>query len=193
MVAKLRLKPRWMLAALVAVSLTGCVTVPDEIKGTSPTPQMDLVRVMNAPQLYVGQEARFGGRVINIINQQGKTRLEIATLPLDAGARPILNSPSLGRIYADANGFLEPSDYRGQLVTVVGPITGTAQGKVGGTTYTYMTMNANEWKRWRVTQQIVMPPQPMDPWLWGGPRPWGYYPWGWYDPAPARVETVVTE
>ncbi len=69
---------RWLLAAAVAVALSGCVSVPDAIKGTSPTPQQDLVRVMNAPQLYVGQEARFGGKVVNVQNQQGKTRLEIA-------------------------------------------------------------------------------------------------------------------
>ena len=67
---------RWLLAAAVAVALSGCVSVPDAIKGTSPTPQQDLVRVMNAPQLYVGQEARFGGKVVNVQNQQGKTRLD---------------------------------------------------------------------------------------------------------------------
>ncbi len=67
---------RWLLAAAVAVALSGCVSVPDAIKGTSPTPQQDLVRVMNAPQLYVGQEARFGGKVVNVQNQQGKTRLK---------------------------------------------------------------------------------------------------------------------
>ncbi len=37
---------RWLLAAAVAVALSGCVSVPDAIKGTSPTPQQDLVRVM---------------------------------------------------------------------------------------------------------------------------------------------------
>lgn len=56
------------------------------------------MRVMNAPQLYVGQEARFGGKVVNVQNQQGKTRLEIATVPLDSGARPVLGEPSRGRI-----------------------------------------------------------------------------------------------
>ncbi|MDR6358995.1 Slp family outer membrane lipoprotein [Klebsiella sp. SORGH_AS 1173] len=66
---------RWLLAAAVAVALSGCVSVPDAIKGTSPTPQQDLVRVMNAPQLYVGQEARFGGKVVNVQNQQGKNPL----------------------------------------------------------------------------------------------------------------------
>ncbi len=66
---------RWLLAAAVAVALSGCVSVPDAIKGTSPTPQQDLVRVMNAPQLYVGQEARFGGKVVNVQNQQGENPL----------------------------------------------------------------------------------------------------------------------
>lgn len=185
-----------LLAGLVTVALSGCVTVPDAIKGTSPTPQQDLVRVMNAPTLYVGQEGRFGGKVINVINQQGKTRLEIASVPLDEGARPVLGEPSVGRIYADINGFVDPVDFRNQLVTVVGPITGTEAGKVGSASYTYMVMQVNGYKRWRLQQQIMMPPQPLDPWFSGpGPYPWrtGYGPWGWYPPEPARLQTVVTE
>ena len=83
-----------ILAGTFALMLSGCVTVPDAIKGSSPTPQQDLVRVMSAPQLYVGQEARFGGKVVAVQNQQGKTRLEIATVPLDSGARPTLGEPS---------------------------------------------------------------------------------------------------
>lgn len=180
---------------LSVLLLGGCVSVPDAIKGTSPTPQQDLVRVMNAPQLYIGQEARFGGRVVNVDNQQGKTRLEIATLPLDSAARPLLGQPSRGRIYADVNGFLDPVDFRNQLVTVVGPISGTVEGKIGSSPYKFMVMQVNGFKRWRVTQQVMMPPQPIDPWMWG-PRPgwgYGYGPWGWYNPGPAQVQTVVTE
>lgn len=185
-----------LAGAVIAATalLTGCVTVPDVIKGTSPTPQQDLTRVMNAPQLYVGQEARFGGKVLSVENQQGKTRLQIATVPLDDGARPSLSSASVGRIYADVNSFLDPVDYRGQLVTVVGPITGTADGKVGNTPYKFMTMQVNGLKRWRVTQQVMLPPQPIDPWMWG-PNPWrggyGYGHWGWYNPGPAVIQDVV--
>lgn len=186
---------RLFIAGAIAVALSGCVTVPDAIKGSSPTPQQDLVRVMNAPELYVGQEARFGGKVVDIQNQQGKTRLEIATVPLDSGARPTLGEPSRGRIYADVNGFLDPVDFRGQLVTVVGPITGTAQGKIGNTPYKFMTMQVSGYKRWHLTQQVMLPPQPIDPWMWG-PHPYrygGYGGWGWYNPGPAQVQTIVTE
>ena len=139
---------RFLMAGAVAIALSGCVTVPDAIKGTSPTPQQDLVRVMNAPELYVGQEARFGGKVVEVINHQGKTRLEIATVPLDDGARTVLGEASRGRIYADVSGFLDPVDFRGQLVTVVGPITGSVAGKIGNTPYKFMT--------WRSKSAIII-------------------------------------
>lgn len=187
---------RLLTVGALALALTGCISVPDAIKGSSPTPQQDLVRVMNAPELYVGQEARFGGKVVEVINQQGKTRLEIATVPLDSGARPILGEASRGRIYADINGFLDPVDFRGQLVTVVGTITGAEQGKVGNTPYKFMILQANGYKRWHVQQQVMMPPP--DPWYWG-PHPWrygygyGYGGWPGYGPGPAQVRTVVTE
>ncbi|QGN38625.1 Slp family lipoprotein [Klebsiella oxytoca] len=185
---------RWVVAAACVAALSGCVSVPDAIKGTTPTPQQDLVRVMNAPQLYVGQEARFGGKVVNVLNQQGKTRLEIATVQLDEAARPGLGEPSRGRIFADVNGFIDPVDFRGQLVTVVGPIVGVVDGKVGNTAYQFMLMNVTGYKRWNVVQQVVMPPQPIDPWMFG-PRPWvyGHGGWGWYNPGPAEVRNVVTE
>ena len=60
-----------LLAGAFALMLSGCVTIPDAIKGSSPTPQQDLVRVMNAPQLYVGQEARFGGKVVIFRTSRG--------------------------------------------------------------------------------------------------------------------------
>jgi outer membrane lipoprotein len=117
-----------LLAAAVAVALSGCVSVPDAIKGTSPTPQQDLVRVMNAPQLYVGQEARFGGKVVNA-EPAGENPL--GNRHRAAGQRRATGAgrASRGRIYADVNGFLDPVDFRGQLVTVVGPITGVVDGK----------------------------------------------------------------
>ncbi len=82
----------------------------------------------------------------------------------------MLGEPSRGRIFADVNGFLDPVDFRGQLVTVVGPIAGVVDGKVGSTPYKFMLMNATGYKRWNVVQQVVMPPQPIDPWMLG-PRP----------------------
>ncbi|WP_237388393.1 Slp family lipoprotein [Xenorhabdus sp. Sc-CR9] len=103
--------------------LVGCVSVPDVIKGTTKTPVEKLSSVKNAPELYIGHEGRFGGKVLSILNEKDQTRLEISTLPLAGNAAPRLGTASLGRIYAYVNYFLEPSDFKDHYVTVVGLIT----------------------------------------------------------------------
>lgn len=182
------------------LALSGCVTIPPAIQGTSPTPVTELASVQNAPQLFKGAEARFGGTVVTMVNERGRTILEIAAVPLDSGARPILGEPSQGRLLATVNGFLDPVDFRGQLVTVVGPITGVSEGKIGQTPYRFVTMNATGYLRWRIAQQIIMPPQPIGVWGpgwgpgWGPhPGPWGPGWGGWYNPGPAQIQTFVTQ
>ena len=185
---------------LASVLLSGCVSVPDSVKGTSPTPQQDLARVMNAPQLYVGQESRFGGKVVKVVNKDGMTRLEIAAQRLDDTARPMLGTASIGRIYADIKGFVDPIDFNNQMVTVVGPIKGTEKGEVGQASYNFVTVDVTGYQRWHLTQQIVSPPQPIDPWIWYGPPRghhrggyWGPPPFGMYNTGPSQVQTILTE
>lgn len=47
------------------------------------------------------------------------------------------------------NGFVDRVDYRNQLMTVVGPITGVEKGKIGQTSYDFVTVNVKSYKRWR--------------------------------------------
>ncbi|MGV3344394.1 Slp family lipoprotein [Enterobacteriaceae bacterium LUAb1] len=189
-----------VIACLIIVQ-TGCVAIPDAIKSASPVPQQDLLRVMNAPQIYIGQEARFGGEVLNVSNTDGMTRLEIAAMPLDEGARPVQGAISAGRIIAEVKGFLDPVDFNHQMVTVVGIISGTRQGIIDKANYTFVVLSVTGYQRWRRVQQIIMPPQPINPWVWyGAPDGWhGNYLWGaapgWglYNPGPARIQTILTE
>ncbi|MGM3175427.1 Slp family lipoprotein [Dickeya lacustris] len=177
---------------LSVLGLSGCVSLPDEIRGTSATPQMDLRRVMTEPKVFVGQESRFGGRVVEVRNDANRTRLEIVSLPLDDGGRPELDAPSPGRFIAYINGFVDPVEVKNQLITVVGPITGAEQGNIGDKPYRYVVVDVRGYKRWRVVQQVMLPPRAYDP-MWDRRY---HHAWGpgwdqWY--APARVESVVTE
>ncbi|WP_213978138.1 Slp family lipoprotein, partial [Serratia marcescens] len=52
-----------LAVACGALVLSGCVTVPDAIKGSTPSPVTQLSSVQNAPNLFTGAEARFGGTV----------------------------------------------------------------------------------------------------------------------------------
>ncbi|WP_243077800.1 Slp family lipoprotein [Pantoea sp. MQR6] len=179
--------------------LTGCVSIPDNIKGGSALPQQDLLRVMNDPAIYKGQESRFGGKVVNVKNLNGKTRLEIATQPLDDSARPRLGAASVGRIYADIHGFVDPVDVKDQYVTVLGAIKGTEAGMIGEAKYNFVVIDVRGYQRWHLTKQVMSPPQPIDPWIWYGPTRhragyWGPNPyWGMYSSGPAQVETILTE
>ena len=190
-----------MSGALLACALllSGCVSVPDSIKGSSQLPQQDLLRVMNAPELYVGQESRFGGKVVNVTNLNGSTRIEIATQPLDDSARPRLGAASVGRIYADVRGFVDPVDLNNQYITVLGTIKGTEKGDIGKANYNFVVLEVRGYQRWHLTQQVMTPPQPIDPYIWYGPtrhRPgyWGPNPyWGMNLGGPAQVQTILTE
>ncbi|MEA9389493.1 Slp family lipoprotein [Acerihabitans sp. TG2] len=176
------------------LALSGCATVPQAVRGTSATPQQDLVRVLNAPSLYVGQEARFGGKVVKVTNLPGRTRLEITSVGLDDSARPQMHLQSDGRIVAYVNGFLEPADFDHQWVTVVGPIVGTEQGTIGQTHYTFVVIRAEGYKRWQLVRQIVAPMgPPMSPWGWDGRygRGWGPDFGMGYGYGNAEVENVL--
>lgn len=191
--------PALMLMSVLL--LAGCVTVPQSIRGISPQPQQNLSQVMNAPQLYTGQESRFGGKVVQVINRNGLTRIELAVQPLDDSARPVLGSAAVGRIYADINGFVDPVDFNNQYLTVLGNIRGTEKGKIGQASYDFLVIDVTGYQRWRLASQVMTPPMPIDPWIGYGPGP-GHYRhgyrgvnpwWGFYNSGPAPVQTYLTE
>ena len=181
------------------LALTGCVSIPASIQGSVQNPTDNLTSVQNAPEMYIGQEARFGGKVLAVKNETARTRLEIAVMALNKyDAAPELNSPSIGRIYAYLNGFREPSDFTNRYITVVGKITGEQHGKVGQVPYKYVTLDVTGFQRWNVAQSVMLPPS--GPWgygYYGDPyfynHPWGYgYGYG-YPGGPVPVQTYLTE
>ncbi|MBT0722368.1 Slp family lipoprotein [Rosenbergiella collisarenosi] len=186
-----------MACVLPVVLLTGCVSIPKSIQGNAPLPQQDLTRVMSAPQLYVGQESRFGGKVVRVTNRDNTTRIELMVQPLDEGARPILGAASLGRLYADVPSFIDPAELTNQYLTVLGNIQRVEPGKIGQQNYNFLVIAVTGYQRWHLTQQVMSPPMPMDPWLWYGPRydrrgfidPW----WGYSMQGPMPVQTFLTE
>ncbi|QGX91360.1 Slp family lipoprotein [Tatumella sp. TA1] len=186
-----------MACVLPVVLLTGCVSIPKSIQGNAPLLQQDLTRVMSAPQLYVGQESRFGGKVVRVTNRDNTTRIELMVQPLDEGARPILGAASLGRLYADVPSFIDPAELTNQYLTVLGNIQRVEPGKIGQQNYNFLVIAVTGYQRWHLTQQVMSPPMPMDPWLWYGPRygrrgfidPW----WGYSMQGPMPVQTFLTE
>lgn len=99
-------------------------------------------------------------------------------------AVPILNTPSVGRLYAYIDRFLEPSDFTGHYVTVVGTITGIEAGKIGSVSYQYVKIAVTGYQRWNQMQSIVLPPTGAgwygSPWYPNYPHSlyyWNWSPW----------------
>ncbi|PHM28540.1 Slp family lipoprotein [Xenorhabdus innexi] len=177
--------------------LIGCASVPDSIKGTTKHPEENLISVKNRPDLYIGHEGRFGGKVLSVLNEKGRTRLEISTMPLASNAAPLIEAPSLGRLYAYVNSFLEPTDFKNHYVTVIGFIKGIEKGKVGDSPYNYVVLNVNGFKRWHEERRISFPYSMGNMWNYSG-DPFYDYPYfnEWEEHPvirPVPVETILTD
>ena len=72
-------KLTYIAFSAMTLLLSGCASIPSSIKGHGqPDLQKDFLKLKQTPNLYVGQQARLGGLVINVVNQPHETLLEIA-------------------------------------------------------------------------------------------------------------------
>ena len=135
--------------------LAACSSIPQNIKGNNqPDIQKSFVAVHNQPGLYVGQQARFGGKVINVINGKTDTLLEIAVLPLDSYAKPDIEANYQGRLLARQSGFLDPVNYRNHFVTILGTIQGEQPGFINKVPYNFLEVNMQGIQVWHLREVV---------------------------------------
>lgn len=175
------MKSSLFIFLLACLTLSGCVSIPQEIQGNSRSlSEISYQDIQQDVSRFNGQEVRLGGKVLNVVNGQNETSFEVAVLPLDYSARPELGTAFLGRIIVKADRFIEPLTLKGHLVTVLGTVTGTTNGKVGEADYQYLTLSLQGYQVWQIRDNIV----PINYFGFGdyGPDPYWRYGWGWYPP-----------
>jgi len=181
------MKTPLVISLLACLALSGCVSVPQDIQGNnSLLAKVSYQDIQQNIAGFNGQQVRLGGKVLNVVNHQNETLFEVAVLPLDSSARPELGTAFQGRIIVKASKFIDPLTLKDHLVTVLGTVTGTTDGKVGEADYRYLTLSLQGYQVWQVRENIVpvnytgvgiYGPNPY--WRYG----WGstYMPgWGWY-------------
>jgi outer membrane lipoprotein len=100
----------------------------------------------------------WGGVVVNTTHEKNSTLIEIVAYPLGFNHKPDTDGQAIGRFLAEHPGFLETIDYApGRLVTVVGPLRSTRQGRIGESDYTYPVVGVREIKLWPAPRQIERP------------------------------------
>ncbi|WP_067700396.1 MULTISPECIES: Slp family lipoprotein [unclassified Erwinia] len=155
----------------VILFLSGCASVPQSIRGEpgaiSPA---SFEKISQAPSLYQGREVRLGGKVINVINLPEKTIMEIAILPLNRSAKPVLGDSYQGRILAYSKNFIDPVNVLHRYITVLGQIEGTEPLKIGQTPYRFLRLNVAGYQVWQQEENFI----PFDGMSYAWSPEWGY-------------------
>ena len=100
-------------------------------------------------EMIAGQPVLWGGVILNTLNRESLTRLEVLAYPLNSDQLPQQDREPLGRFLLEHQGFLDPATYaEGRLVTTIGTVSGSDRGEIGGMEYTYPVIKASELFLW---------------------------------------------
>ena len=140
------IRPHFMFPVLIL--LCACASGPGydtrqvnlAISPRSAVAELEMIR---------GETVLWGGVILNTINKESLTRLEVLAYPLNSSQLPQQDREPLGRFLLDYQGFLDPATYaEGRLITTTGTVSGSDRGEVGGMEYTYPVIEASEIFLW---------------------------------------------
>ncbi|NQZ53620.1 MAG: Slp family lipoprotein [Piscirickettsiaceae bacterium] len=117
------------LIVILTILLSGCSTLPPSIQ-TPPEGNLQLRHVrINDIESFIGEQVRWGGKIINVSRANDLSILEIKQYPLTQYGFPLLNISSQGVFIAQSHQVFDPDNYiEGLLITFSGTInSGVAQ------------------------------------------------------------------
>jgi len=149
---------RHSLPMLLALALSGCVTIPDSLQGDylqEPLPNA-------VTEDHQDQRVRWGGLLVATPRVgDSENCMEIYALPLDEWYRPELRSPSAGRFLACHDGQLDPQEFLpGRDLTLVGTLDGFVEGQVGNDIHRFPVVDVGSAHVWPLPSRFQRGPQP---------------------------------
>lgn len=142
----------------IALLLGGCATGPryDTANVNHALTPAQASRV----EAMLGQSVLWGGMIVNGINLQDKTQIEVVGYPLSRAQKPAINDPPQGRFLIMAPGYLETAQYApGRLITVRGEIKEQKQGMIGESGYTYPVVVTDQVYLWPREEPVSTEPR----------------------------------
>lgn len=137
-----------VLVTLLALVLGACATGPRFDTGTysqSPTPAEAALDA----ELWQGSNVLWSGVILNSVNHEDGTELEVLGYPLAGGQRPDTARSPIGRFIVFKDEYLETVDYdEGRMITVAGEFVETRRGLVGEARFTYPVVAADDLYLW---------------------------------------------
>lgn len=105
--------------------------------------------VAENPEPYADAAFLWGGVIVNSVNTQSGTQIEVLAYPLTSSQQPDPDAAPSGRFLISDPHYLETLDYApGRLVTAGGTFNGTRSGQIGDATYVYPVITPDRLRLW---------------------------------------------
>ena len=162
---------------IVLVFLSGCTHAISRGVRQEVDKEVTFSELIKEPAAYAGRVVLLGGVIVNTINKEEGTLLEVYQTRLDSEGKPTDTDRSEGRFLALYEGYLDSEIYKqGRQVTIAGTVKGAKAQMLGEIEYHYPYLLVKEIHLWKKEEPVAYEPYPWGPWY----DPW--YPWGWYSP-----------
>lgn len=151
-----RLTVLWPLSLLTVAAilalfsmLAGCSSTQKRPNRAGPYEKIPFPEILRSPEQYRGKVVKLGGLILDVVNKEEGSTLEILEQPLTWRGRPKIGDVSGGRFIVVFQEFLDREVYRtDKPLTVVGEIVGTKKGLIGEAVYNYPLLSGREIHLW---------------------------------------------
>ena len=145
---------RWYSLLFVFGFILGCAPViSSDLKGRVDS-SVTFNEVFQNPDGYKGKVVLWGGKIIQVVPEDGKTLVEVLETPLNRRGKPEKASASGGRFFILVEDLMDFSKFKtGEKITVAGVIEGATQPDkmkaLAGTAYRYPLVLSKEMHLWK--------------------------------------------
>lgn len=166
---------RFFILLMVLGLLSACTHVISRGSLKQVDAKITFAALLKDPSAYAGKVVLLGGVIVNTINKQEGTLIEVYETALDREGKPVNTDVSEGRFLALYPGFLDSEIYRpGRKVTLTGTVVGAKVQQVGEIQYRFPYLLVKEIHLLKVEEYADYAQYDVS--FWGG---W-WYPWWGY-------------
>jgi outer membrane lipoprotein len=162
-----------IFAALAALMLSSCTTVPRQLQGEYPA-----ITPARVDSGAFGTDVRWGGVIIETRNEENRTCFEVLSRNLGKSMRPEAEDSTLGRFIACKNGFYDPEVFaQGRELTLTGTVRTIEEHPIDDFNYRYPIVDAKDVILWEKRKDVIVYNY-YDPYYYPFHYPY-YGGWGW--------------
>ena len=143
---------KWFLFSFLLI-LNGCSGLPKAMQGKAYS-RLNLTTIKQDISAYKNTSFRWGGTIINVVNEKDSSQINLLYYPLSRYGRPLIERKTEGRFAITSPLFLDPAVYKeGMEVTVTGKLTGHVKQQIGKKALLLPLLSADNIHIWPVLDQ----------------------------------------